>query len=546
MKRYNYYKNLCKIEHHNMIGGAEESKTSKETNVLVVYFLAHDGLVHNFKLWQLWRDSISNPSFRIIFAIHGTTPEQVVKYKNRMDELSKIKIKLDSIIEANNIDDKTYKILTEGNETEILELKKRYDSDTQHIFGEIIELYDEMDQEFQSYDKDYYDFFNGNILSSSGLFGNTEWCDMSIVYEYLKGLGGILQLEAIKQLADEGIRSRCAIMLVSGTDIPIQSPKYFTVDNYKKLSEESFNFIIAPGDIDIFKTSQKIQINYLKLCTQWHILSLETAKKLYEFYTRPFFINEGKITTRLFELYNKIIHTKRIECPDEQFIFDFLKETASLDEFDYKLLTVSYVKSTANHYSPIEWSSWGTINLCVYNIYKKQSTKYLTLVMALLLARCTSAIVFRKIIFDCLNPVFSYKYSAIESKRLFTDILWSSMSFEELLDYSNIKYFIPAGLQLVGDSIEELELIDLKSDLPSTNSIIKKQIAHILEEETREGIETYNKKREDSSEKINNLQLMSKQLQELFEKHKNRDLVSICEENNYNTKNILEVLQALG
>jgi hypothetical protein len=165
-----------------------------------------------------------------------------------------------------------------------------------------------------------------NADSGSKLnFGNSGWCDLSLVWQYIKALHHILQDPIIQ--AQEDVK----ICLVSGSDIPFK--------NGAKVLNEPF-----------FHSDQFC--NFQEGHSQWISITKETALKLDE----EFFRSKSKFK----QIYQKMVVKDFDSCPDETFLLFF----SAFQPKNNKCTTYDLLRPGLE--SPMEWTSFEEPNHVVF------------------------------------------------------------------------------------------------------------------------------------------------------------------------------------
>jgi len=156
-------------------------------------------------------------------------------------------------------------------------------------------------------------------------FGNSGWCDLSLVWQYIKALHFVLLDPIIR--AEQNVK----ICLVSGADIPFKSGA--------KVFNEAF-----------FHTDQFC--NFEEGHSQWISVTKETALRLDE----EFYTNKSKFR----EIYQSIVQKKIQICPDET----FLKFFSTFQPGESSCTTYDLLRPGFE--SPMEWTSFEERNHVVF------------------------------------------------------------------------------------------------------------------------------------------------------------------------------------
>lgn len=190
-------------------------------------------------------------------------------------------------------------------------------------------------------------------------FGNSGWCDLSLVWQYIKALHYVLEDPMIR---DEPMVKIC---LVSGADIPFK--------NGAKVFHDSF-----------FRTDQFC--NFQEGHSQWISVTKETALKLDD----EFYKNKSKFR----QLYQKMVVKEFDSCPDETFLQFF----SAFQPKNYRCTTYDLLRPGLE--SPMEWTSFKEPNHVVFFGPKKYLAWSLktALLFASIETYSSTEFVFRKVL----------------------------------------------------------------------------------------------------------------------------------------------------
>lgn len=223
-------------------------------------------------------------------------------------------------------------------------------------------------------------------------FGNSGWCDLSLVWQYIKALHHVLQDPIIQ--TQENVK----ICLVSGSDIPFK--------NGASVFNKAF-----------FDTDQFC--NFEKGHSQWISITKETALKLDE----EFYSNKSKLR----QIYQKMVVKDFDSCPDETFLHFF----SAFQPKNDKCTTYDLLRPGLE--SPMEWTSLEEPNHVVFfgpHKYLAWSLKT-ALLFASIETYSSTEFAFRKV-------MFSVVFTPEIIQEFFIDNLWNTnISLEQRIAQFN-------------------------------------------------------------------------------------------------------------